>query len=227
MQAERVFYWVIDPVIFDPAFDIQIVRRDISSKALKRRYAMSITRRQFILSTAGAAAGFILPSYYIRALEFLDQFGKPLLRHPEIITDDLFVRDEGSHLLMHLGDPELGPPEMTWREFLEEYHPYALEDPEGEWGVLESDLDELVDSEFVVESWARSDSPNAQAYYLLESLDLGPDLSGSDAVGGLVFTNCPMPGSDYLGVAAEDHVSISLLQQRLNDLGTGIRVVLC
>jgi hypothetical protein len=187
---------------------------------------VSITRRQFILSTVGAAAGFILPSFYTRALEFLDQFGKPLLESPKIITDDLYVRDDGFYQI-NLGDPDLEPPEMTWREFLEEYHPYALEDPEGEWGVSESDLDELVDSEFVVESWARSDSPNAQAYHLLESLNLGPDLSGPDAVGGLVFTDCPMPGSDYLGVAAENHISISLLQQRLNDLNTGIGVILC
>ena len=35
---------------------------------------MSFTRRQFLLSTVGAAGGFILPSFYARALEFVDQF---------------------------------------------------------------------------------------------------------------------------------------------------------
>ena len=33
---------------------------------------MSITRRQFLLSTAGAAAGAIIPSFYHRALEFFE-----------------------------------------------------------------------------------------------------------------------------------------------------------
>ncbi len=40
---------------------------------------MSLTRRQFLLSTAGATVGAIVPSFYFRALEFFEQFGEPLL----------------------------------------------------------------------------------------------------------------------------------------------------
>jgi hypothetical protein len=39
---------------------------------------MSVTRGQYLLSNAGAAMGAIFPSFYHRALEFLEQFGKPL-----------------------------------------------------------------------------------------------------------------------------------------------------
>ena len=58
----------------------------------------------------------------------------------------------------------------------------------------------------MVGPWCRADSPNARAYHLLESLDLGPDLTGSKAVGGLIFTDDPCPGNDYLEVAAEDEI---------------------
>ena len=55
---------------------------------------MSISRRQFLLSTAGAAGGFILPFFYTRALEFLDQFGEPLLEAPKLVVDELIICTE-------------------------------------------------------------------------------------------------------------------------------------
>ncbi len=46
-------------------------------------------------------------------------------------------------------------------------------------------------------------------------------------VGGLSFIDGAMHRTfDYLGVTVEDDISISLLQQRLNDLKTGIKVSL-
>jgi len=38
---------------------------------------MSITRREFLIGSAGAAAGLILPAYYDRVLTHLAQFGEP------------------------------------------------------------------------------------------------------------------------------------------------------
>ena len=70
----------------------------------------------------------------------------------------------------------------------------------------------------------QTDSPNAKAYRLLKEYDLGPDFNSPDAVGEIVFADCPFPGSDYLGVQAKDLVSLSLLQERLNQLNTGIHV---
>jgi (p)ppGpp synthase/HD superfamily hydrolase len=54
---------------------------------------------------------------------------------------------------------------------------------------------------------------------------IGPVLRGrSGEVGELEFMDGPHPGSNYLGVHARDDLSISLLQHRLNVLGTGIAV---
>ena len=184
---------------------------------------MSFTRRQFLLSTAGAAGGFILPSFYTQALEFLAETGEPLLTPPKRVVDELIIcTDRGWEL--NFGDPWEQVPDMTWREFLTRYHPETLDELDDHWGLEESELDDEAPWDWVVGPWCRIDSPNARAYHLLDNLDLGPDFSKPKAVGGLLFTDCPCPGNDYLGVSVEDEISVSLLQQRLNDLDTGIRI---
>ena len=198
---------------------------------------MSFTRRQFLLSTVGAAGGFILPSFYARALEFVDQFEEPLLEPPKRVVDEITIcASLGGEL--NIGEPAEQIPDMTWREFLTRYHQdslnslefyWGLEESQRDlapWGLKESQLDDAAPWDTVLGSWGRVDSPNARAYHLLESLDLGPDLTGPKAVGGLNFIDGSCPGVDYLGVTVEDDISISLLQQRLNDLKTGIKVSL-
>ena len=186
---------------------------------------MSFTRRQFLLSTVGAAGGFILPSFYARALEFVDQFEEPLLEPPKRVVDEITIcASLGGEL--NIGEPAEQIPDMTWREFLTRYHPGSLDEGEFHWGLEEAQLDDAAPWDTVLGSWGRVDSPNARAYHLLESLDLGPDLTGPKAVGGLSFIDGSCPGVDYLGVTVEDDISISLLQQRLNDLKTGIKVSL-
>jgi hypothetical protein len=65
---------------------------------------MSISRRQFLLLTVGAAGGFILPSFYTRALEFLDQFDEPFLEAPKLVVDELIICTERDGEL-NLGEP--------------------------------------------------------------------------------------------------------------------------
>ena len=186
---------------------------------------MSFTRRQFLLSTVGAAGGFILPSFYARALEFVDQFREPLLEPPKRVVDEITIcASLGGEL--NIGEPAEQIPDMTWREFLTRYHQDSLNSLEFYWGLEEAQLDDAAPWDTVLASWGRVDSPNARAYHLLESLDLGPDLTGPKAVGELSFIDGSCPGVDYLGVTVEDDISISLLQQRLNDLKTGIKVSL-
>ena len=186
---------------------------------------MSITRRQFLLSTVGAVGGFILPSFYTRALEFVDQFGEPLLESPRLVHDELIVCGDRDGEL-NLGDPYCELPSLTWREYAEKYHNGCLDELTDGWGLSPSQFDEDAPWNLVADSWCRTDSPNAHAYHLLDSLDLGAELSGPNAVGNLVFTDGACPGNDYLGVSAECDLTVSLLQQSLNDLGTGIRVVM-
>jgi hypothetical protein len=73
-------------------------------------------------------------------------------------------------------------------------------------------------------TWGRRDSSNARAYHLLDSIDFHPILSNGEGVDELEFIFCGSPGSDYLGVEVADEESISVLQKRLDDLNTGIRI---
>ena len=70
--------------------------------------------------------------------------------------------------------------------------------------------------------------PSAEAHYLLEGLDIGRDLRADGKVaGGLEFIDGPFPGNNYLGVHANDAISVSLLQHELNAISAGIAVKLC
>jgi hypothetical protein len=227
---------VIGPAVVngksDPAFDIQLVRRGISPEALKRRFTMSITRRQFLLGMASTSAGLIVPTYLTKATQFLEETGQPLLIPPKHIITELYAVDFGDgEFELYLGDPDEMPPQMTHREFAE-YTGYSTLDEyfKAHYGEEEEyryiDPDDYVDYEFVGEAWARSESPNARAFHLLGTLDLMP-LSGYPGQGGeLVFVDGACPGNDYLGVHAVGAHSLSLLQARLNQLDTGIRIIL-
>jgi hypothetical protein len=68
------------------------------------------------------------------------------------------------------------------------------------------------------------DAPDQLAYDLLCDLDLGPALAGPDAVGELHLEAGRTIVSSYSNVDAADDISLSLLQQRLNDLGMGVRI---
>jgi hypothetical protein len=210
---------------YGPAFDIQLVRRGNLPEALKRRNTMSVTRRQFLLSTAGAAVGAIIPSFYFRALEFFEQFGEPLLVAPPQATQDLCVLDNCGELELCLGDPFAGPPELTYREYFTRYEPEGFDTLEERWGLDPGELDSPMYGEYQWDMWFMHHGPSARAHHYLESLDLGKALRGPDAVGGLNFFEESNMVSCWRGVRPHDEVTLSLLQQRLSDLGTGIRVV--
>ena len=190
---------------------------------------MSITRRQFLL---GTTAGLILPSFYERAYSFFENHGEPLLILPNRPNQILYACAdfaESPKLQLNLGDPEAEPPDMTIREFCLEY---GDGDPETwwreEWLCIDDlepiDMDDPMDRWAVLDWWCRKDSSMARAYRYLERLDLGSDFNGPNPVGGLEFIDGACPGNDYLGVEALDPVSVSLLQQRLNELGSGVEV---
>lgn len=120
----------------------------------------------------------------------------------------------------------------TWREFLVDKLGYKnpttlsqFRELYYEFGIKPRELDTEYDDYY--EHWALSESPNVLAYNLLDGLNIGPKLAGpGDKVGGLQFIDGDAPGHDYRGVHADDDLSISLLQHRLNELDTGIAVEL-
>jgi hypothetical protein len=210
----------------DPAFDFQLVRRALR-QSTKEEAIMGISRRQFLLSIPAAGAGFILPSYFDKAVDVLAQTGEPLIIPPEECLTELIAVDQGfGEFQLNVGDPWKEPPRMTLREFIGRYYEsdvdsYVVENCDGE---EELDLDAEVDPLRVMETWALTDSPNALAFGLLYGLDLGADLHGPGAVGELQFIDGPCPGNDYIGVHATDALTLSLLQERLNQLNTGIHI---
>ena len=182
---------------------------------------MLSTRRQFIL---GTAAGLILPSYYDKVFTFFENTGEAYLELPEQADNHLYaVTGRGEGFQLNLGDPCEEPPQLTYREYAR-----TCVNDDGEY------LEELIEEGFdldaemyfydYIDNWAYQHSPNAKACRLLENLDLGPNFESEHAVGQLQFYDCPSICSDYLGVHAEDEVSLSLLQKRLNELNTGIRI---
>lgn len=183
---------------------------------------MSISRRQFIL---GTAAGLILPSYYEKIFSYFENTGEAFLEAPRQTEIELFAADGGGDSYeLNWGDPWEEPPEMTVREFSRRFYSDEEEflDAWGEDWV--TDWNAPMDWDYILDFWARTDSPRARAYRLLEDFDLGPDLTGAEAVGEIRFIDGPCPGNDYLGVNAPTQLDLSLLQKRLNDLDAGIRI---
>ena len=183
---------------------------------------MSISRRQFIL---GTAAGLILPAYYDKVLAYFENTGEALIEVPKNAETELIASSElgdGVSYELNLGNPFEEPPEMTLREYARRY--FGGEEYYAGLWPDDIDFDRNMDFWETIDLWARTDSPNARAYRLLESLDLGPELTGTDAVGEIRFIDGDRPGSDYLAAHAPNEVDISLLQKRLNELDTGIRI---
>ncbi len=161
-------------------------------------------------------------------IAYWENHGEALIEVPKTTEIELIAVDRGGDgLELNWGDPWEGPPKMTVREFARRYcggeEAYRID---WCWEEEEVDFDAQMDWWDVVDCWARVDSPNAKAYRLLENLNLGPDLVGKDAVGEIRFIDGPCPGNDYLGVEAPSLVDVSLLQKRLNDLDTGIRLII-
>ena len=186
------------------------------------------TRRAFLV---GASSALTLP--IVSKFEwFIETKGRPLIEVPKRPMDTLFV-DLDSNGQITLGPQVYDLPEITWGEYLAQYLvggelptcPSELQELCEDYGVEVDALDCGCDSEFWIDSWARTESPNANAYHLLTSLDIGPELCGGPGeIGELDFIDGAAPGNDYLGVHVYDDLSISLLQHRLNVLEQNIAV---
>jgi hypothetical protein len=85
-------------------------------------------------------------------------------------------------------------------------------------------LDEPADEDFLFDEWKIWGSPQGKAYCELYSLDLGPDLRLNRGAGSVEFINSPSLGYYANSVEVEGCLSLSLLQGRLNELGTGFRI---
>ena len=190
-------------------------------------------RREFLVGS-----GAILTAAFVTKAEWFLEHEKrvvPLIEENQSERVLYFV-NTGFDFELRLDEPEVVLPEMTLREALENYHGVHVPDRPlrlSEWrelyyehGVLPTALDKAADWDWVVDGWARTDSPNAKAYHKLECLDLFHSDANGRYLGGLSFIDGCHPGNDYLGVRANDAITASLLQARLLELGETFRVEL-
>jgi hypothetical protein len=85
-------------------------------------------------------------------------------------------------------------------------------------------LDEPADEDFLLDQWKTWGSPQGKAYHELFDLDLGPDPRLHRGVGLIDFIDSPSLGYYACSVEVDGCLSLSLLQGRLNELGTGLQI---
>jgi hypothetical protein len=85
-------------------------------------------------------------------------------------------------------------------------------------------LDEPANGDFLVDQWKSWGSPQGKAYNELFDLDLGPDPRLRRGTGSVDFIDSPSLGYYACSVEVDGCLSLSLLQGRLNELGTGLQI---
>ena len=93
--------------------------------------------------------------------------------------------------------------------------------------LTENELDHPMNEWTWEHYWSRNLCSNATAWDYLYSLDLGPEFGKSPGASGEIrFVDAKCIGNDAKFVEVDDFLSMSLLQDRLNQLGekTSLRV---
>jgi hypothetical protein len=188
--------------------------------------------RRFFLVGAGA---LITTSFVSKAVAYAERTSRPLLVTPDRIEGELFIYSDG---FISLGPIRDYPPEPipTWRQYVAQETGRPIETlsdaiAAGYRDLTEQELDTPLDAFGWQQIWECDRSPTARAYKLLDNLDLGllrhrPGYTRKQNP----LTFIPLDIS-YV-VSAEDRetkrldpVTAALLQARLVELGTGLRLV--
>jgi hypothetical protein len=194
------------------------------------------TSRRFFLVGAGA---LITTSFVSKAVAYAERTSKPLLVTPDRIEGELFIYEDGRISLgpFILFDNE---PVPTWRQRLAQETGKPIETisdaiAAGYPDLTEQELDTLLDEFGWADSWEYMRSPTARAYRLLDSLDLGllrhrPRYTRDQNFLTFIQSFHPLDSSHVVFAQDPeterlDPVTASLLQARLVELGTGLRLV--
>src|SRR5215472_15695364 len=194
---------------------------------------MSISRRFFLVG----AGALITASFVSKAAAYAKRTSRPLLVTPDRIEGELFIYSDGRISLgpFSLEDNE---PIPTWRQYLAQRIGRPIETMSdvvaaGYPELTEQELDTLLGAFDWGDSWEYGRSKTARAYWLLESLDLGllrhrPGYTQNYNPLTFVQSFHPMDSSHVVFAGDQetlDPVTASLLQARLVELGTGLRLV--
>jgi hypothetical protein len=147
---------------------------------------------------------------------------------PEISTTKMFaIYLSGRYdYYFGLGSADQEPPwmEITRREYLqlcfgENWAAINFELPEEVHENLDEKLNYLIDGDWATDLWHEYGSPAAKAFDYLKALRIGPDLIDGEKTGEIVFEE------ESRSVMPTDLVSIDLLQKRLDELDTGLKII--
>ena len=141
------------------------------------------------------------------------------------VPETLQVRLDDSYVF-YLGDPgELPGAPPTFRQWFTDNGQDVAQAAE-EWELEPGGLDRQICDEHWVETWSLGHSSMALGFHYLSSLDLGPQFGtgGDGAAGEIRLADCPSMCSSYRAAETDDLLSISLLQNRLNELGEAVLV---
>jgi hypothetical protein len=196
-----------------------------------------LDRRRFLIG----AGGLLTASFVRKATAFSRRVAEPLILPPARKPEEtLYVYWQDCSSYDALWRVSLGPnqpfapPPPTWREHLRSLG-RRLETSEDieraciEHGLLEEELDAKVNGFSWEDRWDNFAGPQAEAFHLLEKLDLGsaPD-SKLKQSGQIIFEEFGgAPGNSYTWVELKDDVTVSLLQARLIELNLPIDVKVC
>jgi len=188
-----------------------------------------ISRRSFLKASIAAASGLVLPSWLVKAENFVSQEERPYLEGLKTHRETLyaFEWDYGGYALSLGQRPDDEPDlDLTWEQFIENYD--IGQETFDRW--IEEEqviaLKDKVDPDMLLDYWIYEKSPIRKAYHFLESIDLGPDLGCQEGGGGIRFYNGFSPMHDAQYAAAADDITLSLLQKRLNDVSGKIAIEL-
>jgi hypothetical protein len=181
-------------------------------------------RRQFLIRAGLTAGQLALPRFFDRALAFVENHGEPLLELPSNSERELIAsyQEDGVYWIIDGLMPKEIPPVITWREYFQNLERWTetLPDLMESWEVASHQLDQPMNKWTWEDHWCRVLSPNGLAWDYLCELDLGPQFGKHQgAQGEIRFIDGPCPGNDSRWVEVDDLLSISLLQNRLNELG--------
>ena len=185
-------------------------------------------RRQFLIRAGIAAGQLALPRFFDRALAFVENQNEPLLEVPPNAGKKLYAafQDDGVYWIIDGLMPSEIPPPVSWREYFlltGDDFVRAIEN----WELEPSQLDEPMNYWTWETYWLYNLSPNALAYQYLHDLDLGLEFGKGDrAEGEIRFQDAPMMASDCRWEEVDDLLSLSLLQNRLNELGENVSLKL-
>jgi hypothetical protein len=189
-------------------------------------------RRQFLI---GAAGSLLTTAFVRKAKVFSLRNYAPLLTPPvrkaeETLFINSGIRDDASWRLS-LGPIDVeAPPPPTWREHLVSLGvPLGTEEDVrracGARGMEPEELDARVNGFSWEDRWDNFAGPQASAFHLLKSINLGPADSPLRCEGDILFEEFGGgPGNGYTWVELGDDLTASLLQQRLIELGLPINV---